>query len=61
MHSIGPVGERQGWQRIKKRLERFLTMHSIGPVGERQGWQRIKKRLERFTTIKKGRNGDLFY
>jgi hypothetical protein len=41
------MGERQGWQRIKKRRERFLTMHGIGPMGERQGWQRIKKRWER--------------
>jgi hypothetical protein len=43
MRSVGPEGERQGWQRIKNRQEGFLTMRSVGPEGERQGWQRIQK------------------
>jgi hypothetical protein len=58
MRSVGPEGERQGWQRIKNRQEGFLTMRSVGPEGERQGWQRIKNRLEGFLTASAGPGGE---
>ena len=50
---VGPKGERHGWQRIKNRLERFLTTQRVGLKGKRHGWQRIKKRRERFLTTQR--------